>query len=121
VRIWVPCSVKMRLAVVVAMAAASTGGEVFTGGLLGVRATVHRHNATHADLALRAGGVPLASGTAEFSPTTGEVRLSPEIADALRRRGVALTEVRPSADHIDVAARVPLVGRLRLRLHKKKG
>lgn len=110
----------MRLAVAIAMAAASSG-DVFTGGLLGVRATVHRHSATHANLALRVGGVPLASGTAEFSPTTGEVRLSPEIADALRRHGVALTEVRPSAEHIDVAARVPLVGRLRLRLHKKSG
>lgn len=89
----------------------------YVGTRLGVTATVTRTDATHATLTLRTGPVSLASGAATWTPADGLV-LDDGLARTLHARGVSVVSVRPCDDHIDVCARVRLLGEVPIRLHR---
>lgn len=83
----------------------------YTATRLGVTATVVRLDATNANLTLRAGPLPIASGHASLSPD-GELVLDQKITRTLRAKGVSIVDVMPRDSVIEVRARVPVIGEI---------
>ena len=98
------------------LAAALCAAAVYEGGLLGVRATVATDAARRrADVSIGWLGRERARGSAALG-ADGRVVLDARLAAWLAARGVALEGVALGAEHVDVTARLRLLGVRTVRL-----